>query len=127
MRVAAGSVETFDEARFVEGFARQMGVSAADVSVSVEAGSVLVTATVRYDSIAEARTGAERWADLPATDLGAAIGSSVERKGAGQVSEVFFNAPLMSAIALLCADVTIQSSATQHTSIHPKKEPYVFK
>ena len=89
----AGSVETFDEARFVEGFARQMGVSAADVSVSVEAGSVLVTATVRYDSIAEARTGAERWADLPATDLGAAIGSSVERKGAGQVSEVFFNAP----------------------------------
>ena len=56
----AGSVETFDEARFVEGFARQMGVSAADVSVSVEAGSVLVTATVRYDSIAEARTGAER-------------------------------------------------------------------
>ena len=55
----AGSVETFDEARFVEGFARQMGVSAADVSVSVEAGSVLVTATVRYDSIAEARTGGE--------------------------------------------------------------------
>ena len=61
-RIGRSGCDRMDE--FAPELVRGVIVRPHDVSVSVEAGSVLVTATVRYDSIAEARTGAERWADL---------------------------------------------------------------
>ena len=93
----AGSVETFDAAaqgRFVTGLAAQLGVEAAQVTVtSVAPASILVTAAVSYDSVSLAQAGAAQWATISAAELGAAIGTAVEAMGGTSVTEVILGAP----------------------------------
>ena len=93
----AGSVADFDaaaQARFVTGLAAELGVDAAQVTVtSIAPASILVTAAVSYDSVSLAQAGAVQWEAISTAELSAAIGTAVEAMGGTSVTEVILGAP----------------------------------
>ena len=132
--ILSGTVETFDADAFASQLAKELEVTADEVSLAVSAASVRVVATVRPAAAADdddataaaavesVRAAAERLALRPADEISTILNVTVEEIEQPEVQTVLLPAPADRAApvaASVARDTSVAASAVAAAAVAP--------